>query len=143
MERKTMNYKKCPKCELNYIRDDEELCSECKCSNANTTRFGTQNHRPRTPAYFNEDFTFRNETVCCDGTYGFKAYNSQNINVGIVYMTYDKRSPSYGSCELLIFERYRNIYGKYHRFTSYWNKLNWNTLCAHLSTDSQYTCHID
>lgn len=25
-----MNYKKCPKCELNYITDDEELCKECR-----------------------------------------------------------------------------------------------------------------
>jgi hypothetical protein len=25
-----MTYKKCPKCELNYITDDEELCATCK-----------------------------------------------------------------------------------------------------------------
>lgn len=25
-----MQYKKCPKCELNYITDDEELCSACR-----------------------------------------------------------------------------------------------------------------
>ena len=25
-----MGYKKCPRCELNYIRDDEDLCSICK-----------------------------------------------------------------------------------------------------------------
>lgn len=25
-----MNYKKCPKCELNYITDDEELCATCR-----------------------------------------------------------------------------------------------------------------
>ncbi len=29
-ERKSMNYKKCPKCELNYITDDEELCATCR-----------------------------------------------------------------------------------------------------------------
>lgn len=27
---KSMNYKKCPKCELNYITDDEELCATCR-----------------------------------------------------------------------------------------------------------------
>lgn len=36
-----MNYKKCPKCELNCINDDEELCKECRpqiknASHANT-----------------------------------------------------------------------------------------------------------
>lgn len=25
-----MNYRKCPKCELNYITDDEELCATCR-----------------------------------------------------------------------------------------------------------------
>jgi len=25
-----MKYKKCPKCELNYIKEDEELCDVCK-----------------------------------------------------------------------------------------------------------------
>ena len=27
-----MGFKKCPKCELNYIRDDEQLCSVCRRS---------------------------------------------------------------------------------------------------------------
>lgn len=27
-----MGFKKCPKCELNYIRDDEKLCNVCKRS---------------------------------------------------------------------------------------------------------------
>ena len=25
-----MNYKKCPNCELNYIKEDEELCDVCR-----------------------------------------------------------------------------------------------------------------
>ena len=25
-----MKYKKCPKCELNYITEDEELCAVCR-----------------------------------------------------------------------------------------------------------------
>ena len=28
-----MKYKKCPQCELNYIKEDEELCVICKKKN--------------------------------------------------------------------------------------------------------------
>ncbi|MBO4383838.1 MAG: hypothetical protein J5854_00250 [Clostridia bacterium] len=32
MEEQTMGLKKCPRCELNYIRDDEKLCYVCRRS---------------------------------------------------------------------------------------------------------------
>lgn len=36
-----MKYKKCPKCNLNYITDDEELCSMCKIRTRITTHSKT------------------------------------------------------------------------------------------------------
>lgn len=34
-----MSYRKCPKCELNYIKDDEELCSMCKSVMNNQSQY--------------------------------------------------------------------------------------------------------
>ena len=32
-----MKYKKCPQCELNYIKEDEDLCSLCKSKHNHST----------------------------------------------------------------------------------------------------------
>lgn len=134
--------KLCPKCELNYINDNDELCTVCKVP-SKTLSGDSQMHKTRTSVYFNEDFTFVNEMYAYRGKIGYKAFNFDGDNVGIVFMTGDKRSPSFGHCELCIYPTYQSRYGEWHRFTSYGCRLQWEVLCNRLKTNSSYKCHID
>ncbi|MDE7158700.1 MAG: hypothetical protein K2N74_03910, partial [Clostridiales bacterium] len=101
-----MNLKKCPKCELNYITDNAELCAECqkKISKQNTDK----TVKKSSERVYNEIFTFTNEPDKLEGESGFKAKNSQSKYVGIVFMTHDKRSASYGCFELCFYPEYRS-----------------------------------
>lgn len=139
--RKKTDMKLCPKCELNYIADTEELCSLCKTPSKNSG--SSQVHRARTTKLFDEDFTFSNEAAAYRGKNGYVAYDSQGNKVGIVYMTDDKRSPSYGYCELCIYPAYQSRYGEWRRFTSYGCRLKWDVLCERLKNEPKYICHID
>ena len=89
-----------------------------------------------------ELFMFTNEKT---SGYGIKnaylAYNSRNEEVGFVFMTGDKRSPSYGYAELRFHKPYK---GKtWYRFTSDGQKISWDALCQLLNEKSEYKVYID
>lgn len=117
--------KKCPECDLNYIKDSEVICSIC--AEQINGRNSIQNHKAR---------SYR-------GAKGFKAYNSKGQNVGIVYMTNDKRVSAYGYCELCFYEEYHNRYGEWHRFTSHGQKIKWEYMVQQLNQNTIYKCYID
>ncbi len=135
--------KLCPKCELNPINDDEDLCEVCKNATHSSVKQNNSSQRARPFVQYNEDFIFICELTRCRDKIGYRAYNSENENVGIVFMTDDKRLSSYGDCELSFYPKYENRYGKYHRFTINGGKLKWDVLCARLRKNSKYKCHID
>lgn len=141
-DKENLNMKKCPKCELNYIAGDTEMCSECLKA-LTIVKDNTKSHKPHPVLQFKEEFTFRNEKGECDGLRGYKAYNSKDDNVGIVFMTNDKRIPAYGNCELCIYPKFRYRYGHYHRIKSHGGSIKWETLCTSLKTHSIYKCYID
>lgn len=136
------NMKRCPKCELNFIADDAELCSYCKDLIVKDKVVKSSN-KSKERKFYNETFTFTNEKAKLKGKYGYKAYNSQGKNVGIVYMTDKKGITSYGYCELCIDSNYQYHYGQWHRIFSNGCRIQWETLCAYLKIHSQYVCHID
>ena len=131
--------KKCPKCEMNWIEDNEELCSVCL---QEMKPVKAQIHETSF-AYFHETFTFKSESCRYDGKYGFEAYNSKGEHVGIVFMTDDKRIKAYGYCELHFFPQYRERYGEWHRIKSHGNRIAWDFLCNQLKFKNEYTCYID
>jgi hypothetical protein len=138
-----MAYKLCPKCELNYITDNEEVCNICLNETYGIKIPETQNHSKTANKYFNEEFTFTSVKKKYRGKVGFAAYNSANEEVGIVYMTDDKRSPSYECCELCMYEKYFNKYGEWHRFTSRGAKIKWYHLCEILNKCNSVKFFID
>ena len=132
--------KKCPKCEVNWIDDSEEMCSLCQKEMAPKQ---AQIHNPKPNVHFNEVFTFKSGDYGYDGKWGFKAYNSKGEHVGIVFMTDDDRTPAYKHCELRFFPEYYSRYGKWHRIISHGNRLAWAHLCEILKIRNEYSCFID
>ena len=102
-----------------------------------------QAYKTRSSKFYNEEFTFTNESTSYRGKNGYKAYNSNGENVGIVFMTDDKRRTSYGYCELCFYPNYQNRYGEWHKFTSHGYRLKWENLCTCLQNQSVYKCYID
>ena len=107
--------KKCPKCELNYITDSEDLCSVCKDNLKVKQNYETIGHTS-TRHHYDEEFTFKNETYRYGGKVGFKAFNSERKFIGICFMTDNKKLSSYGKCEIYVFSVFQEKYGMFHRF---------------------------
>ena len=89
-----------------------------------------------------ESFLFTNEKTSGYGIKtAYRAYNSRNEEVGFVFMTGDKRSPSYGYAELRFHTPYR---GKtWYRFTTDGQKISWDVLCQLLNAKGEYRVYID
>lgn len=137
-----MEGKICPVCGINFIEDNAETCSICSQSNR-SLRGLFQNHTPCKNASFGETFTFTAEPGFYRGHYGYRAYNSKDEPVGIVFATDDKRTPAYGCCELCIFSYFWNRYGEWHRILSDGRRIEWKELCEILTNNTVYKCYID
>ena len=127
--------KKCSKCELNYIKDDEEFCSVC-LEKWNNSKFGKSAGSGR--HIYNEEFTFKRTMERYCGFEGFQAINSNGEKIGIVFMTQDKRVSSYGNCEIKVFSDFQNKYGMYHRFD-----LSYEMLCKILIKQKEYKYFVE
>lgn len=133
--------KKCPKCELQWIQDADEMCDVCREEMISSQK--AQSKKPRPVTCFNESFTFMSGIYRCDGKVGYKAFNSKGEHVGIVFMTDDPRTPAYKHCELHFFPQYYNQYGEWHRITSHGKRILWKTVCDYLKTHENYECFVD
>lgn len=91
----------------------------------------------------NEDFTVTSAKGIYRGKSGFKAINSSQQNVGIIFMTDDKRGPAYGHCELCSFPNFQPKYGEWHRIKSHGKRIKWDDLYNYLQTHEKITIHID
>ena len=130
----------CSICDINWIEDCEDMCSVCKANNTPLKR--TVSHVAHN-SEFGEVFTFTSEPTDLRGKHGFKAYNSKGNCIGIVFMTDDKRSPSYACAELCMLPNYSNVYGEWHRIKSHGGRINWKILCERLNRNGKYECYID
>ena len=89
-----------------------------------------------------ESFIFKNEKTSGYGIKtAYRAYNSRNEEVGFVFMTGDKRSPSYGYAELRFHTPYKDK--TWYRFTTDGQKISWDTLCHLLNEKGEYKVFID
>ena len=133
--------KLCPKCNLNWIEDNENYCSLCDETTLEK-KGGGGNGKART-TYFQEEFTFTSQKAVYRGKSGFQAYNSKQENVGLVFMCDDKRTPACEHCELCMYPAYYNRYGEWHRITSHGGRIKWDKLCKILKKNLKYTVFID
>lgn len=134
--------KLCPKCNFRFIDDDADMCY--KCAHPEENSYVTNCPRKiRRCIDFGEKFVFKNEPASYCNFRGYRAYNSSGDNVGIVFMSPDKRSPAYGKCELCFYSKYHNRYGKYHRIKSSGGYIPWHLLCERLNKYGFVEYYID
>lgn len=89
-----------------------------------------------------EEFTFTSEERCGFGIKeGFRAYNNKGEDIGFVFMTNDKRTPSYGCAELRFYKEYKGRV--WLRFTSHGQKIKWIDLKNKILSLGQYRLYID
>ena len=101
---------------------------------------------PRTRAKhtFNDDFTFTNAAEKLDHVKGYKAFNSANENIGIIFPDNDKRGKSYECCVLHMYPSFRSRYGTWHIIESNGHYVTWVDFCNQLSASGgSVTMHID
>ena len=133
----------CPKCNLNWIEEEKEFCAICDNQKRIIVNFPTGGGGKNPTAYFQEEFTFINQTAFYRGKVGFQAYNSKGENVGLVFMCEDKRTPAYEHCELCMYPAYYNQYGEWHRIISHGGRIKWCKLCEILKQKTKYKVFID
>ena len=138
-----MGYIKCPRCELNYIKEEEKFCSCCLSEINNKKDTNIQTINGKVDKLFQEHFTFKNIIKYYRGKTGFVALNSENEEVGVVFMCDDRRTPAYAHCELCIYSQYQNKYGEWHRIKSHGARIEWEHLKNILKTQGFYKLYID
>lgn len=133
----------CPICGINWMKETEGCCKICAQKPQNNGNMGGGGGGKHPTAFFNEYFTFTNEVARLEGESGYKAYNSKGENVGIVFETTGAHTFADGHCELRMYPKYYNRYGKYHRIKSNGGRIKWSKLCEILSNKGKYTIFID
>ncbi|MBR4800744.1 MAG: hypothetical protein IK048_03660 [Clostridia bacterium] len=76
------------------------------------------------------------------GLFGYKAYIN-NICVGIVFATVDKRTPAYNCCELSYYPEFFSQFGEWHRIKSNGERIRFAYLEDKIKKDRSYTFIID
>lgn len=116
-----MAYKKCPKCELNYIMNDtDDLCEGCK--NETYGSGGSSKNMNATTV----NFTFKKGTSpesksdirelrVYEGMQYILVFDENGRCVGVVFSHDEKDAPVHGQAEIGFFEKYRQEYGQWHR----------------------------
>ena len=135
--------KLCPICQLNWIEDTNTHCEVCENKNFAPKNNGGPGGIKHPSAYFQEFFTFKNESGYHRGKRGFQAFNSNGENIGVVFMTDVHKTPAYGHCELCMYPAYYNRYGEWHRITSHGGRIKWSKLCEILKEKAEYKVFID
>lgn len=140
----------CPKCNFRFIANDADMCHKCAEKMCYKSAHSEENSyaidapkKNRQRHNFGEKFVFKNEPASYGGFHGFRAYNNDGENVGIVFMTSDKKTPAYGNCELSFYSKYHNRYGQYHRIKSSGGYIPWRLLCERLNKYGFVEYYID
>ena len=134
-----MAYIKCPRCELNMIPEEDELCSVCF-----EELYGSKHGGDRNSAQGivrRETFIIKNEPehFIFDG---LKLYNSKNENVGIAFATNDKCSTD-GNLEFHFYQQFENVYGRWHRVRVNNLAVLYKTVTDKISKDGIFELTVD
>ena len=132
--------KKCPECELNWIKDDQELCDLCK----NKPHITTPHKRNKLHPFAIHDFVIKNTISTIDADTGFDLYDLTGRKLGIVFATHDKQYlPSYGKCEMRFYPKYENEFRRYHRFKINGERLDFSILQSFFLNNNEKRISID
>ena len=77
------------------------------------------------------------------GKSGFEAYNYKGQNIGLIFMTDDKRTPAYGNIELCVYASYQSQYGEWRRIKSQGVRIKYSYLCQVMENNDEYVIDVD
>ena len=82
-----MAYKRCPKCELNYINEDQGLCECCQGQSptVQSTKSGRKTYKPfpQKCTIVNQEY-FVEKSGSNQGAWGYKIFSSKDTLIGVV-----------------------------------------------------------
>lgn len=140
-----MSYKKCPVCDMNWIDESEEICSVCaEERNHSTVSRGGANKKGNPPNRDKElTVTIVEVLGVARGKVGYLAYDKNNRNVGVVFMSDDKRTARYGNSELCFYEKYESELGSWRTIKINGGYFLFERLKEILSREGKYVCTTD
>lgn len=134
--------KKCPKCELNWIRDDMDECDVCKAEK-NYSSASIDSRNSLHPFAIRE-FVIKNEISSIGYETGYDFYDLSGRKLGVVFATRDKKdSPSFGKCEMCFYPKYEREFRRYHRFKINGERLDFSILQLYLAQHNEKAILID
>ncbi len=132
--------KKCPKCELNWIQDTQDLCDVCR---RDVTKPPLGPHRPLHD-FPTRDFIITNAISSIGIETGYDFYDLQGKKLGVVFATHDKKdSPAFGKCEMRFYSQYEKDFRRYHRFKINGERMDFAVLKAYFETHDEKRITID
>ena len=134
--------KKCPRCELNWIQDNQDECDVCKLEKSSTPSSNFA-HKPL-HSFSIREFVIKNSisSIGCETGYDF--YDLSGRKLGVVFSTHDKKdSPSFGKCEMCFYPKYENEFRRYHRFKINGERLDFSILQSFFLNNNEKRILID
>ena len=137
-----MGYKKCPRCELNYIKDEEEYCEVCK---QELGLSGTHNAKKKYPSPFPMNITITQEIDTIPpfdgnpGRTGFKLYGDNGTEYGVVFKTEEGTDREQDRVEIRYYNELSPQYGFWHRMDlAPGNEFRWSVFIRLLKKNGIY-----
>lgn len=132
--------KKCPKWELNWIQDTQDLCDVCR---RDVTDTPPGPHQPLHD-FPTRDFIIKNSISSIGIETGYDFYDLQGKKLGVVFATHDKKnSPAFGKCEMCFYSQYEKDFRRYHRFKISGERMDFEVLKMYFETHDEKRITID
>ena len=140
-----MSYKKCSVCDINWIDESAEICAVCAEERGHSTgsRYGA-NKKGNPPNRDKElTVTIVQALGVARGKVGYLAYDKNNRNIGVVFMSDDKRTTRYGNSELSFYEKDESELGSWRTIKMNGGYFPFEKLKEILSRQGKYVCTTD
>ncbi len=84
-----------------------------------------------------------NKNVTINRKSGYLTFDERGRNIGIVFMSDDKRTARYGGAEIMFFDKYEKEFGQWRIIKQNGQYLPFARLEKILSMENQYSCITD
>lgn len=137
-----MTIKKCPRCELNYIADGQDVCDVC-AQELQWSKSSDKSHKPL-HSFPTKEFIIKNTISSIELETGYDFYDLSGRKLGVVFATHDKKDgPAYGKCEMCFYHQFEDEFRHYHRFKINGERMDFAILQTYLTTHNEKRIVID
>ena len=137
---KDVKYKKCPICELNWIREDEDVCALCGKSHNKYGNFNKGGATANYPMYITikDGNNFVKPFMGNPGCDGYPVYTDSGVYIGVVHHLYLGSPREEDRAEIRHSNSYVNELGYWHRLSTYAGQLKWSEVERHIKEDGEW-----